>query len=118
MTQQDNNLFLHTLCCKRFFRRSAFYDTEAYVLDIGLLYEAPASGEENLEPYASTGDKKPTCVTSSIQEVASKVNKTVIEEDVAEKVNSPNNSTSGAHVIVKGSFAVAAVALHFALLQL
>lgn len=29
-------------------------DTEDYVLDIGLLYEAPSSGEESLAPFETT----------------------------------------------------------------
>jgi hypothetical protein len=53
-----------------FFRRSAFYDSEAYVLDIGILYEAPASGTlDNLEPYkdgmANGGGDFPSEVTTS-----------------------------------------------------
>jgi hypothetical protein len=38
-----------------FFRRSAFYDAEAFVLDIGILYEAPLSGEENLVAFSREG---------------------------------------------------------------
>jgi murein tripeptide amidase MpaA len=52
-----------------FFRRSAFYDSEAYVLDIGILYEAPASGTlDNLEPYTdgmASGGDFPSEVTTS-----------------------------------------------------
>ena len=111
LTDYLTNMF-SVAALPRFFRRSAFYDSEAYVLDIGILYEAPASGEENLEPYASQDDKKPTCVTTTIQDVASTVNTTTTEKEVEEKVNSPDdNNTSGAHVAIKGPFAVAAAVL-------
>lgn len=80
----------HLLFPNRFFRRSAFYDTEAFVLDIGLMYEAPPSGEENLEPYVGADEKKPNCVTTTIQEVAEKVN--ADKREVADEVNSSGNT--------------------------
>lgn len=54
-----------------FFRRSAFYDTEAFVLDIGILPEAPTSGEENLVEYVDPNAKTTSCVTTPIKDVAS-----------------------------------------------
>ncbi|KAL7486234.1 hypothetical protein ACHAW6_011836 [Cyclotella cf. meneghiniana] len=61
-----------------FFRRSAFYDTEAYVLDVGLLYEAPASGEENLAPFVRDTDVGRDCysVTTSIKDLVATLNTT------------------------------------------
>lgn len=106
----------------RFFRRSAFYDTEAYILDVGLLYEATASVEENLSPYESFG-KTVTCVTASIQDVHASLNpdkNTTAgaiesvgsthdegaagnEEDSGSSDTNNSSSNSGAHCFVKRS---------------
>ena len=73
---------------KRFFRRSAFYDTEAYVLDIGILYDAPPSGEENLAPY----QEEITCVTTSMEDIA----------DSIESDSSASPDSSGASISIGG----------------
>lgn len=102
----------HIFCYCRFFRRSAFYDTEAFVLDIGILPEAPASGEENLVGYIDPNSKTPTCVTTPINDVASTLPSSDNSGTSSESSDNPRAQSSGiAHGSIVLCLVVSLVAL-------